>query len=391
MEKAFGKEFMESKDKGTLKQYPKEDTQTRKEWESKIANAQSKTHNISKTEAFNQIKRYKSLVDINWKKGTTAKETSNLIGKPYKGTVYIAKAIKPNKAGSIVIIDSKTNLRWSNEYFKSPGDAELFALQNGLGILSKPLALEPSDNTPTKILVGVSDNDMHKRVILDPKTKKRLFPDEFFTSQDAYRFIESKGLLDVTKGAMPLENVEKPTKKQFLKEFTILEDAVSGSKDTFGRLYTFKKGDKLGITRYGDHGDIWININNRKHISFAGEIKRFTGENLSNIEKPKETPPKTTPKNTVNINGEEIDCDDLIAEEKERLAKRRNSSKEYSKKRESTKNIARVKSAKEQIENSLNERLDKGEMPSKSEIQKLLSQAKDLLSILEEYAKEIKK
>ena len=66
---------------------------------------------------------------------------------------------------------------------------------------------------PHYALVGVSDNDMHKRVILDPQTKKRLFPNEFYTTSDAIKFIESKGLVDVTKGSMPLEKVDKPKKK----------------------------------------------------------------------------------------------------------------------------------------------------------------------------------
>ena len=198
-------------------------------------------------------------------------------------------------------------------------------------------------------------------------------------------------------------NGEKTVKSSLEKDLSLYKDKAPRSIHD-GTFTAFKDGqratyfidiDKSGIpqaTRHTGSVDMPMSLQINGFNDLDSKFDKVVSLKMNN-EKLRDilTPSKKTPKNTVNIDGEEVDCDDLIAEEKERLAKRRKSSKEYSKKRESTKNIARVKSAKEQIENSLNERLDKGEMPSKSEIEKLLSQAKDLLSILEEYAKEIKK
>jgi len=96
-------------------------------------------------------------------------------------------------------------------------------------------------------------------------------------------------------------------------------------------------------------------------------------------------------KRTVKIGDEEVDCDDLIAEERKKLEKKREQSKKQNKKRESTKNIQRIDKATKKIETSIQERLEDGKTLSKSEIDKLIKECEDLITKLKDYLKQIRR
>ena len=105
----------------------------------------------------------------------------------------------------------------------------------------------------------------------------------------------------------------------------------------------------------------------------------------------KEKIKKSKGKTTVKIGDKEVDCDDLIEAEREKLSKRRKQSKEQSKKRESTKNIQRIDKATKKIETSIQERLENGKTLSKSEIDKLIKECEDLITKLKDYLKQIRR
>ena len=80
----------------------------------------------------------------------------------------------------------------------------------------------------------------------------------------------------------------------------------------------------------------------------------------------------------IKIGDQEFDCDDLVAEERERLAKKRASAKKSAKKPESKKNTKRLDKTTDTIKENIKDRIDDGKKPSKREIVALISKTRDL-------------
>jgi hypothetical protein len=86
------------------------------------------------------------------------------------------------------------------------------------------------------------------------------------------------------------------------------------------------------------------------------------------------------------------DCDDLIEKEKEKAKKRKENADKKAKepkKTEATKNKEAIEKVSDRVTSNLEKRIDKGEV-SKAEIKKLITEAKDLLKMLEKALKTAK-
>jgi len=133
----------------------------------------------------------------------------------------------------------------------------------------------------------------------------------------------------------------------------------------------------------------------KKYFETVEDAKKWAVKNFEkfNMDMIRHVYPEdnTTSEDYVMIDGEMVDCSDLIAEEREKIEKRRNKAKKYAKKPDSQKNIARIKKATESIEDSIKERLKEGKSLSKSEIDSLISECQDLVKKLKKYLKEIQK
>jgi len=91
-------------------------------------------------------------------------------------------------------------------------------------------------------------------------------------------------------------------------------------------------------------------------------------------------------KETVKIGDKEYDCDDLAEREREKLAKRRKSSKKTAKKRESTKNVDRIEKATDIVEENIEERMDKGEVKVK-EVKTIITRLESTIDQLKQLRK----
>lgn len=90
---------------------------------------------------------------------------------------------------------------------------------------------------------------------------------------------------------------------------------------------------------------------------------------------------------TVTIGGKEYDCDDLAEREREKLKKRRTYQKKYSKKRESTKNVDRIEEATDVVEESIENRIKKGDKVPESEVKGLIKRLENTIKDLRELRK----
>lgn len=86
---------------------------------------------------------------------------------------------------------------------------------------------------------------------------------------------------------------------------------------------------------------------------------------------------------------DDYDCDDLIQKEKERLAKRKKSDAKREKKPESVQQKERVERVNETVVKSIEERVEKGEKVSKSEIESLISSLEKQINVLKQILKSI--
>jgi len=125
----------------------------------------------------------------------------------------------------------------------------------------------------------------------------------------------------------------------------------------------------LYLLRYDSNFD-WSKLNSEKTA--------FSKKNKKPDQKPSEN------------SEEEYDCDDLIQKAKSAKEKRQKASEEREKKRESTKNKERLEKASELITESIEVRIEKGTVPSKSELKSLIEKTQKLLNVLKQLEKETK-
>jgi len=133
----------------------------------------------------------------------------------------------------------------------------------------------------------------------------------------------------------------------------------------------------------------------KDEVDFAKEELKTAKAELAKLEaegeaKPKRKAPvkKAAPKPTEKARIE-YNCEELIEKAKEAKKKRDEAKKAKEnepKKTEATKNKEKIESAAEKVEDSLHNRLEKGEV-SKAEIEKLIAETRKLLSALEKALK----
>jgi hypothetical protein len=86
---------------------------------------------------------------------------------------------------------------------------------------------------------------------------------------------------------------------------------------------------------------------------------------------------------------DDYDCDSLIEKEKERLAKRKKAAEKREKKPESVQQKERVERVNETVVKSIEERVEKGEKVSKTEIETLIDSLQKQINVLKQILKSI--